>query len=126
MSAKPKGFQLDKGVIAGDTDVFVMNFHKKGVPINKSGSLFFYTAKVSLDDDDAAAVIRVEPGSVIFANSDKHGAENDQVRIPLSSVNTTLAPGEYFHDIQEVDGGEVTTIATGSLVISKGSTDRVS
>ena len=126
MKVEPKGFEYDLGLAAGDTHIIVMNFHTSGTPINKASSQFFYTAKVSLSDSDAAAVIRVEPGDVVIQDSGKDGGVNDQVRITLLAAATALPPGEYFQDIQEVDGAEVTTIAEGVLTIKGSATTRIS
>jgi len=124
MKADPVGFELNRIVTAGDTCQITMNFHEDDVPVDKSGSEFFYTAKSNKADADSAAVIAIEPASVVNQNSGKAGGVNDQVVITLTATNTTLTAGNYYHDIQEVEGAVVVTIAEGILQITAGVTIR--
>lgn len=85
---------------------------------------FFYTAKVSLEDDDADAVIMLDPADLVpVVGSD--GPTLSQIFIVLTHDITKDVPArDYFHDIKVINGAGTATYAMGVLTIEDGVTDR--
>lgn len=115
-------FKLDVKVTQGDTRSIPLEFFDaNGDQLDVDGVSFFYTAKKSIKDTDANAAIVIEPALIVpTANP----TVKNKITITLTAVNTNLPPGDYHHDIQQVDGNGTLTVAKGTLTIEEQVTQR--
>jgi len=103
--------RADLFFIRGDTAS--INFSLPGVDI--TGGTVFFTAKPTIDADnaDTSAVITIEVTD--FTGSDPTAGE---CVIPLSATDTTVAPGNYYYDIQvKLADATIISIPVRKLVV---------
>lgn len=102
----------------GDTEVFEGAVTVAGVVVDITGCSLKFTAKRTLQDTDATAVFQCSTleGSIVITNGPA-----GEYSITVESIKTQplIAPTVCLCDVQLVDTfGNVSTMATGKLVIS--------
>lgn len=96
----------------GDDTTITVFVTQRGQPFNVTGCTFFFTAKRSPRDADAAAVVTLESGSgITIVNA---AAGEIEIEVP-SSTTDAMAPGDYWCDVQmKLPNGRIKT--PGSIV----------
>lgn len=122
--AKNVHFPFDLIITEGDDRTVTMTFtDASGDPQDISGWDFFYTAKSAVSDDDASAVVSLDP--VDFTKSDSGTGTTDTVEFKIQLAPNSVSPGTYEQDIQTKDAsGNITTIGRGQLVVEAQVTQR--
>lgn len=111
--------QQNLALIRGDTNVFDATVTLDSVPLNISAYDIWCTAKYSKDDLDINALFQVTKaaGAIVVT-----GADNNIARITVAANLTTALTSDVrvFYDVQiKSASGQITTVADGSMVISK-------
>jgi len=106
-------FPLDVKVTRGDSRSIPLEFYDAaGDPEDVSTWDFFYTAKGSLEDPDADAIVALDPSDLVPFGTGPH-----QVTINLTEVHTDVNAKTYKHDVKAVTPIGTLTLAMGDLII---------
>lgn len=100
----------------GDTEVFDAAIAVSGVPVDITGCSLKFTAKRSLQDDDADAVFQLDTPTEILITNGPGGL--CQINVASLDTSALLVPTLCYCDLQLVDtSGNVSTTATGTLMV---------
>lgn len=111
--------QQNLNLVRGDTNVFDATVTLSGSPLDVSAYDIWCTAKYSKDDADVDALFQVTKtaGEITVG-----GASNNVATIAVPAADTValLVDVVVFYDIQiQAPGGQITTVANGTMTISK-------
>lgn len=102
-----------------DTIKWTLTIKQDGAVVDITGWAFFFTVKTSVDDADAAALIKVDWSS--------HSDPTNGVTILTVPKESTNQTGQKVYDLQYKNGaGEIHTILWGNLTFDKDITLRTS
>lgn len=111
--------QQDLALVRGDTNIFTATITLNGAPLDVSGYDIWCTAKYSKDDTDLQALFQVTKAAGAITVG---GASNNVATITVAASLTSplTADVKVFYDVQiRSAGGQVSTVAEGTMRISK-------
>lgn len=99
--------------VRGDDWILKLNITSDGVPLDITGYSYWLTLKSDIKANDDVAELQVQISPTV------ENAPNGIIYIKASSTLTsTLSPGSYFYDIQQVNlAGEVQTLMMGKVKV---------
>ena len=98
-------------IAQGDSAPQIIRVFKDGERLNITGYTFNFTVKKKVTDTDDDAMIKIDWSS----HTDPTQGQT-LLDIPPSATKN-LEPGKYVFDIQFKNGGNVTTVCFGTLII---------
>lgn len=111
--------QQNLALIRGDTNRIDATVTIEGVPLNISAYDIWCTAKYDKADTDLQALFQVTKaaGAIVVSGVDNNIAE---ITIAASLTSALTTDVRVFYDVQiKSAGGQITTVAEGTMTISR-------
>lgn len=111
--------QQNLALIRGDTNIFEATVTIAAVPLDISGYDIWCTAKYNKNDTDLQALFQVTKaaGAIVVGGADNNVAT---ITIAANLTSPLTQDTKVFYDVQiESPGGVITTVAEGTMVITR-------
>jgi len=105
--------QTDLQLYRGDTETYTFNVTSGGSAYNLSGSTIVATGRATEDATAKLFEITVTDGQI------GSNFTNGVVVLRIPAATTALLPSKLVYDLQATNGGIVTTLAKGEIIVTK-------